>query len=130
MTFSLKRLLKTKAAQEDYSKGLGRGLVLLVWRTWTLGFWFPGLPAWRTPRLAQVGKEVVTWRAFPRSVSRWRPKPSMSWAAKPAKREVVLQATSQEMTHQDDFNSGVFVTRFSGVRPRRTVSPVISEVRV
>lgn len=69
-----------------------------------------------------MGKEVVNWRAFPRSVSRWRPKPSVSCEAQRAKWEVVAQALCQEMTLQDDFISGLFITRFSGVKPRRTAS--------
>jgi len=74
-----------------------------------LFFWCPEFPAWRTLRLAQVGKAVVNWRAFPRSVSRWRPKPSVSCKAPRAKWEVVLQALCREMTLQDDFISGLFI---------------------
>lgn len=38
-----------------------------------------------------MGKPVVNWRAFPRSVSRWRPKPSVSCKAPWAKWEVFFR---------------------------------------
>lgn len=45
------------------------------------------------------------------------PEPRESW------QELVVQATSQEVSHQDDLTSGMFFTRLSGARPKRPVLP-------
>lgn len=92
---------------------------------WDCGVLVSWLPAWGTLKLppAEGGGEQGSFPQRCHQVVPWPNTGRLShrWAAG-------LQATSREMTHQDDIISWVSFPGFSGVKPRRTYHPIVSDV--